>query len=264
LTDGGISTDPSPELLQLLSMGGPCTHCIAVYGATRRTKLSDFIVSNSSPNDVEDTDPTHAKQVNYRSMMALTKACRQQSPVTHIVRVTGKGEDPTSFFTVLINGLGGFAKGWNYEGEQVLRTAATADGVPYTIVRPGVMKDTYEPSENERLVLADNGGDLPVSAVSYAQIASLLVECVLHRQSRNVTLCAMNVKGSDGDEDHDDDDRRSLAERVQALRPDTRQFPTTLIEQHKKAVYRAAITVLTLIGAGILAVLTKLVVPFGK
>lgn len=222
---------PSAAVVQLLT---GCTHCLALYGSTRRTKFTDFF-----DGSVEDSDPTHAKQINYQSMKALLEACKE-TKCSQILRITGKGEDPTSFFSVLINGLGSFAKGWNYEGEQVLREQSEVD---YTIVRPGIMKEDYPPApkddgkpvEPEYLELADNGGDLPVSAVSYQQMAQLLVECISNQQSKRVTLCAMNVKGTPT--------LPTVKERVQALKPDTRTFPKSLIKEHKKAVYKAAIGV---------------------
>ncbi|KAL3915068.1 MAG: hypothetical protein SGARI_008271, partial [Bacillariaceae sp.] len=92
---GGSNSDkPSKALVEVLT---GCTHCTAVYGATRKTKLSDFWDSS-----IEDTDPTHAKQVNYQSMKALLTAC-DETKCSQVLRVTGKGEDPTSFFSVLIN-----------------------------------------------------------------------------------------------------------------------------------------------------------------
>jgi NAD(P)H-binding len=219
---------PSAAVVELLT---GCTHCVAAYGATRKTKITDFFDTS-----VEDNDPTHAKQINYESMKALVQACKETG-CAQILRITGKGEDPTSFFSVLINGLGSFAKGWNYEGEQVLREQSDVD---YTIIRPGIMKEDYppppkddgKPVEPEYLALADNGGDLKVSVVSYQQIAQLLVECILNQQSKRVTLCAMNVKGTPS--------LPTMKDRVQALKADTRKFPSSLIEEHKKAVYKAA------------------------
>ncbi|KAL3908618.1 MAG: hypothetical protein SGARI_002977, partial [Bacillariaceae sp.] len=225
--DKSAADQPSKAVVDLLT---GCTHCVACYGATRKTKLSDFW----NPS-VEDEDPTHAKQINYNSMKALVKACKETG-CSQILRITGKGEDPNSFFSVLINGLGSFAKGWNYEGEEVLRQQSDT---AYTIVRPGIMKEEYPPPQKEGetpdpeyLALADNGQDLKVSAVSYQQIAQLLVQCILNKESKGVTLCAMNVKGTPA--------QATLADRVQAMQPDTRKFPTSLIEEHKKAVYRAA------------------------
>lgn len=219
---------------------------------------------------VEDTDMDHPKQVNYQSMKMLVKACQQQKQqqkqqgssststtsttttcCTHIIRITGKGEDPYGFFSVLINGLGSMAKGWNYEGEQVLRSSQDID---YTIIRPGIMKDVYPPQPKEKkgneegkeeeeepvvepeqyLALSDNGGnDLKVSPVGYSQIADLIVECTQQPQSKRVTLSAMNVPGKTT--------TQSLAERIQALKVDTREFPISLIDEHKKAVKNAAL-----------------------
>jgi nucleoside-diphosphate-sugar epimerase len=241
LMDG--SGKPSTAVVQLLT---GCTHCLALYGATRKTKISDFF-----DGSVEDSDPAHAKQINYESMKALLQACKKTG-CSQILRITGKGEDPSSFFSVLINGLGSFAKGWNYEGEQVLREQNDID---YTIIRPGIMKDDYPPPskddgksvEPEYLALVDNGGDLPVSVVSYEQIAQLLIECILNHQSKRVTMCAMNVKGTPT--------LPTVKERVQALQPDTRKFPKSLIAEHKKAVYQAAIGV----GAGLAILVLGLV-----
>jgi len=36
------------------------------------------------------------------------------------VRITGS-EKPWNIFSIIINGLGGMAKAWNYEGERLLR-----------------------------------------------------------------------------------------------------------------------------------------------
>ncbi|KAG7345451.1 NAD-dependent epimerase/dehydratase [Nitzschia inconspicua] len=237
---------PSAAVVDVLN---GCTHCVAVYGATRKTKISDFW-----DQSVEDTDPTHAKQLNYESMKALVEACKQTN-CSQILRITGKGEDPTSFFSVLINGLGSFAKGWNYEGEQVLREQNDVD---YTIIRPGIMKEDYppppkddgKPVELEYLELAENGGDLPVSAVSYQQIAQLLVDCILNQQSKRVTVTAMNVKGKPA--------LPTVKERVQALHPDSRKFPKSLIDEHKMAVYKAA-TRVTAVVTVLLVGLIKLI-----
>lgn len=245
-----------------------CTHCLALHGSTRKTKLSDWWPSSSLPA-VEDTDVDHPKQVNYQSMKTLLQACLQQQPqrtCTHIVRITGKGEDPNGFFSVLINGFGSMAKGWNYEGEQVLRSNPDID---YTIIRPGIMKEKYPPpppadDSNKpdvvvHLELEGNGGNnLKVSPVGYGQIADLVVECTKtddHPQCKRVTLAAMNVPGTGTK-------TLSLSELVDGLTPDTREFPTTLIEQHKRAVRNAAVKaagVFAVVGVALLAVVVRAV-----
>jgi hypothetical protein len=94
--------------------------------------------------------------------------------------------------------LGSFAKGWNYEGEQVLRTCSFVD---YTIIRPGIMKSDQDFSSTASegndskkvLALRDNGQDLKVSAVSYSAIGDLCIECLDYPNAARSTLSAMTV-----------------------------------------------------------------------
>ena len=236
-----ISSQGGEETLTTLLDG--CTDCLALYGATRKSKLSDIW---QRPN-VEDTDMTHSKQVNYESIKTLVDVCRRPtSTCKNIIRITGKGEDPTSFFSVLINMLGSMAKGWNYEGECILRSTPV-DEIGYTIIRPGIMKsdvdidgDGTDKNPPQHLQLADNGGnDLKVSAVSYNQIAQLVVGCcstttppdggVAGSRRRRVTLSAMNVPGKA---------TQSLQDQILTLKNDSRSFPSSLIKEHKAAVSR--------------------------
>ena len=136
-----------------------CSAVLAVHGARRTRKLSDLW---SDPT----LDPAHAKNVNYEGLKKLISAARKTN-CKRIVRITGKGEDPWSVFSILINLLGGMAKAWNNEGEHLLRDATDLE---YTIVRPGVMStseaDLCEPDkclEPNSLALADDGGDLKVT-----------------------------------------------------------------------------------------------------
>ena len=229
---------PSTELVKCLE---GCGGVVACYGATRMTKFADLF---SNP---EDTDPSHAKQINYRSMIALVVACKavnlkaekNDTKIGHIVRITGKGEEPTSFFTVLLNGLGSFAKAWNYQGEVFLRTSlAEDDSIGYTIVRPGIMKEVdgtdttsqkdKEPQmtfANDDLVLADDGGnDLKVTPVAYSQMANLLVTLIVSAENGSissgqnndkVTLASMNPSEANGASDG-----KSLIDKIVALRND--------------------------------------------
>jgi hypothetical protein len=235
-----------------------CTHCLALYGATRRSKISDILNSK-----VEDTDLTHAKQINYESIKCLVEVCEESSTCKDIIRITGKGENPTSFFSVLINMLGSMAKGWNYEGECVLR--ASSD-IGYTIIRPGMMKPTVDldgtpedgkKAQPQHLELADNGGnELKVSAVSYNQIAQLIVGCCTAPSPppgsprRRVTLSAMNVPGKA---------TTTLQDQIKALKQDSRSFPTSLIAEHKEAVARV-VRILAAVTVGFVAVIVGTVI----
>ena len=165
-----------------------------------------------------------------------TNNCRASSSksatghcVCIVVRITGLGETPWSFFSVLINGLGRMAKGWNYEGEQVLRQEASLD---YTIIRPGIMKEDYDPTESKtHLELADNGEKLPVSPVSYRQIAMLCIDALEQPQTKRTTLTAMNVQNA-GNED----DKLTIKQRLERVKSDSRDFPKSLVDEHKRAV----------------------------
>ena len=165
--------------------------------------------------------------MNYVAVQNLIDVVNESKSCTRIVRVTGKGEEPTAFFTVLINMLGNMAKAWNYEGEQLLRTS----GVDYTIIRPGVMGRNDIPTNKVR-ALADNGQDLKVTAVTQSQIAELCCDCLNFANTAKSTLTAMNVDEGKGVDSYD-----SLLTQVE---PDTRDFPSTLLEEHKRGARNGA------------------------
>ena len=143
----GDINDPA-SLNTLLQGAGAC---IAVHGARRMTRITDLLPWTHPERD----DPTHSRRINYVGMMNLVAAAKASGSVRRIVRITGKGEDPWSIFSILINGLsrdirreiraematvrvaglGSMAKAWNYEGECVLR----GSDIDYTIIRPGIM-----------------------------------------------------------------------------------------------------------------------------
>lgn len=195
-----------------------CSACIAVHGATR-SKLSDLWTPSA------EEELTHAKQVNYLGVANLLEAMNVTG-CTRIVRVTGRGEKPWSIFSILINGFGSMAKAWNYEGETLLRRS----GVDYTIVRPGVMTAAEEvsPSSEKRLLLlADNGEDLPVASISYEDVADLCVMSLGFEGTRRATLCAMTTtSATEGKETW----------QIDKVKPDSREFPPTLLREHLKAV----------------------------
>lgn len=183
-----------------------------------------------------ESDPKHSRSVNYVAVQNLIDAAKEEPKCKRIVRVTGKGEEPNSFFSVLINMLGNMAKAWNYEGEQLLRTS----GLDYTIIRPGVMGKDDIPTDKV-LALADNGGDLKVTAVRHSDIASLCVDCLDYPNAAKCTLTAMNVEGSTGED--------SYAPLLAKVKSDTRTFPNSLLAEHKKGAR---------IGSAILAAFTAI------
>lgn len=199
-----------------------CDVILALHGPIRPPPLQSLFCL------LPESDPKHSRSVNFLAVQNLIHAARESGTCQRIVRVTGKGEEPTSFFTVLINMLGNMAKAWNYEGEQLLRTNPDID---YTIIRPGVMGNDDIPMEKV-LALTDNGQDLPVSAVTHSQIANLCVECLEYPNTARSTLTAMNVKSGTGAE--------SYGPLLAKVQPDSRTFPTSLLKEHKQAARMGA------------------------
>lgn len=231
-----------------------CSHCLALHGATARSSLKEILTAAEGS---EDSDPTHSKQINYRSMETFVKYA-QETDCEQIVRITGKGETPSSFFSVLINGLGRMAKGWNYEGEQVLRGQPKGNKkhLDYTILRPGIMSADFDPKEAKvHLELADNGGDLKVSTVSYKQMAELAVECLIQPEARGTTLTAMNVP----DDEDGSGPYLATADLLKLAKKDTRDFPKSLIEEHKRAVKKVFTSLAATFLAVVAVILFKLI-----
>jgi hypothetical protein len=65
-----------------------------------------------------------------------------------------------------------------------------------------------------------------VSAVSYGAIADLCIECLDYPNAARSTLTAMNVPPGQGQE--------TYAPLLARVNPDTREFPTSLIQEHKR------------------------------
>lgn len=220
-----------------------CDACLALHGAVAPPPLQSLF------RLLPESDPKHSRSVNYVAVQNLIDAAGDSKTCKRIVRVTGKGEAPTQFFTVLINMLGNMAKAWNYEGEQLLRKS----GVDYTIVRPGMMGRDGVPSDRV-LALADNGGDLPVTAVTHSQIAGLCVDCLDYPNAARSTLTAMNVEPGAGED--------SYAPLLAKVKADSRAFPETLLEEHKKAARNGAVklaAVLAVLASGAVAIAKSLI-----
>ena len=221
---------------------------LAVYGANRKSKISDAL-----PWSKCEEDPTHAKQINYVGVRNIIEACKDSS-CKRIVRVTGKGEDPWSFFSILINLLGSMAKAWNNEGEHLLRSCKDVD---YTIIRPGVMgrpgDGASAGNEDKVLALVDNGGSLPVSAVPHSTIANLCIECLDYPNAARSTLCAMNVEAGTGE--------ATYAPLLSKVNPDTREF-LPMLDAHRQAVRAGAVglsAIFVTILSGILSLVRSMI-----
>lgn len=218
-----------------------CISYLSLIYSKRRTKVSDIL-----PWAYPERDPAHPKNVNYVGIQNIIDAARASPTCKRIVRITGKGENPWSLFSILINMLGSFAKAWNYEGEQLLRKC---EGVDYTIIRPGVMKQEQPDNAGQKnLALVDNGGDLKVSSVTYSNIANLCIQVLDYPNTARATLCAMNVPNGQGEE--------TYVPLLLQVKPDRRVFPTNMMMRHIQAVY--------IMGFSLLAVLTSMVITLSN
>lgn len=238
-----LSTLPGVELISgdindrqsLVRLVEGTTACLALHGPTMPKPFFRALIPLWFP----ETDQQHPKQINYIGIQKLLSVMTESSTCKHLVRITGKGETPWSFFSILINSLGGIAKGWNYEGEQLIRSQQS---VKYTIIRPGIMKesisDDQHPPSSSSIVLGlrDNGNDMKVSAVSYEQIANLTIQVLSRMNCHRTTLTAMNVNTTII--------TKNEYQSIDEVQPDTREFPESLIDEHKKAARVGGIAIL--------------------
>lgn len=204
----------------------------------------------SSIHRVLQEDADHAKQVNYGGVANLIKAARASGTCKRIVRLTGKGEDPWSIFSILINGLGSMAKAWNYEGERLLRDVSDLE---YTIVRPGVMRGEEADLPPKSLALGDDGADLKVTAIPHASIAKLCIDSLSYANAGRSTLCAMTTAEQGAGAD-------SWPELLSGVAPDRRAFRDDLLQAHLIATKVGGAA----LAAGVAAVISGVLLGMSK
>jgi len=209
-----------------------CDACLALHGSRRISQLSDLWQDPTS-------DPKHPKSVNCVGVGHVIQAARDSGTCKRVVRLTGKGERPWDLFSILLNGLGSMAKAWNYEGEMLLRACPD---VEYTIIRPGVMGPMSE-LPPASLALADNGGDLKVSAIPHAAVADLSIRVLGQPNAARATLCAMTVPEGEGA-----DDWQALLESVS---PDTRSFRGHDLFEEAELAVRVGLPALAAVAIGL-------------
>ena len=157
--------------------------------------------------------------------------------------------------------LGSFAKAWNYEGEVLLRQQKDID---YTIIRPGVMSEPEEDQSNAKddeqerlLALGYNGYDLPVTPIRHSDIADLCIECLDYPNTARATLSAMKMKAPKTDDEEEQNQYAVQGEisyrpLLAGVEPDTRDFPSSLMDEYRKGV-RKGVIVLSFVLGGLVA-----------
>lgn len=211
-----------------------CDAVMALQGPPKPNPITALIPFLSDPSS--KSHPYMISYIGIKNVIEAVNAMDDTAGVKpHIIRITGKGEDPFSFFSILINMLGNLAKGWNYEGETLLRKS----GLDYTIIRPGILNGDYQEQKKARM-LKDNGTNMKVSPVSYTQIAELCVDCLKYDNVRKSTLTVMNVDEFEGENEYG-----ILLKDVQS---DSRYFPESLISEHRSGARLGGFIVFVLSG----------------
>ena len=234
------------DVKSLTNLFQDCDAVLSLQGPSRPNPIKSLL-----PFLVKQEDPNHGYMVNYIGTKNIIDAVKQTKSVKRIVRITGKNEQPFNIFAILINMLGYMAKGWNYESEALLRQS----GLDYTIIRPGIMVDDDTIGLKNK-GLKDNGQDMKVTKVSYLQIAQLVMGCLNYENCNKSTLTAMNkvVAGRDVDPEEKEEDNGGIedyATLLSLVKPDSRDFPSSLIGLHKWGA-RFGFSVLILFCVGVM------------
>lgn len=212
IIDGDINDEES--LIKLLE---DCDTCLALHGSTRISKFTDIFNYNIN-------DKSHPMYVNYIGIHNIITAAKKTKRCKHIIRVTGNGENPWSFPSIIINLFSSMSKPWNYAGEYLLRNS----NISYTIIRPGIM--SYDNDKDYSLEISDNGKYIPISKISYDNIGKLCIECITHPNVKNSTLTAMTVSTGYG--------KSSWKQLLSNVKSDIRFYPDKkdIITKHYIAV----------------------------
>ena len=109
---------------------------IACFGAQRVSKPFDWITN------AENVDERHPKSVNFWGVRKLALAAKEGG-CERFVRVTGMsvGYSAFDFIAVLLNNVLSMTIKFQLLGELAIREACTDEGMSYTIVRPGNLRD---------------------------------------------------------------------------------------------------------------------------
>ena len=159
-----------------------CDTCLSLQGTNRITRFTDIFNIKKVLS--------HPININYYGIKNLLYAANITN-TKHIIRISGNGENPWKLITIIMNTFGSMNKAWNYAGECELRNNYKLyTNISYTIIRPGIMVKKLK----ESLEIKDNGNYLPITKVSYNDIANLCISCINNNDLKNTTLTVMSSK----------------------------------------------------------------------
>jgi nucleoside-diphosphate-sugar epimerase len=178
---------------------------IACFGAQRISKPFDWITN------AENVDERHPKSVNFWGVRKLALAAKEGG-CERFVRVTGMsvGYSAFDFIAVLLNNVLSMTIKFQLLGELAIREACADEGMSYTIVRPGNLRD-WEGIDNsnssstststsssssdsntnsEKVVVLTHGTNhIDASKVSREDVAQVIYLALQNREAtENVTL----------------------------------------------------------------------------
>jgi len=110
------------------------------------------------------------------------------------------------------------------------------------------MSEEGPKDDNYSLVLGDDGADLKVAAIQYADVATLCIDCLDYPNAARSTLTVM-TEPRQGEAEQPSTQKSSFATLLQTVQADRRTFPTDMLQQHQQAVRK------TLAGLGVVSVL---------
>ena len=167
---------------------GEIEACVAVYGAKRITKASDFL------SERWRGDETHPYRVNYGATATLARAC-ERAKCGKFIRVTGMsvGYEGFDFIAVALNAVLSMTIQWQLAGERAVREICRASPkMKYVVVRPGALSDDVACAEDvsgrRRVVLGSGDARVHAGKVSRADVADVIVEALRRPEVTNATL----------------------------------------------------------------------------
>lgn len=143
---------------------------------TPAVAVADYVISAIGSNSSGEPENT-PERIDYRGIEALALAAKQAG-VKHFVLVSSMGvTNPDHLLNRILDGL----MRWKLAGENALR----ASGVPYTIVRPGALKDS--PGGEGLRVMQGDPRDV-VGQIARADVAAVTVHALGRAEAMGKTL----------------------------------------------------------------------------
>jgi uncharacterized protein YbjT (DUF2867 family) len=146
---------------------------------------ADYVVSALGSNSRREPE-NKPEYIDYGAVKALADAARNAG-ARQFVLVSSMGvTDPDHMLNKILDNI----LAWKLKGENAVRDA----GVPYTIVRPGGLRDGPAGVGGIRVIQGDPKD--VTGQIARADVAAVCVHALGNPQARNVTLAVLGVPGT--------------------------------------------------------------------